>query len=140
MNFFDTNVLIAAKITTHPHHEASSRRLERLAANGNGCCAAHSLSETYNTLTNFSRYGMPASQALEIVEQIRAQFTLIEVNSKDMFATMRLAAEQGVTGPLIYDALLLGCARKVGARQIYTYNVKHFVRIAPDLASRVTTP
>ncbi len=46
----------------------------------------------------------------------------------------------GFVGPLIYDALLLACARKINARSIYTSNVKHFRRIAPDLASRIVEP
>jgi len=41
---------------------------------------------------------------------------------------------------MIYDALLLACARKCGADVIYTFNTDHFVRIAPDLAERIQAP
>jgi predicted nucleic acid-binding protein len=43
-------------------------------------------------------------------------------------------------GGIIYDALILACARKVQAERIYTWNVKHFQMVAPDLAGRIVTP
>ncbi len=41
---------------------------------------------------------------------------------------------------MIYDALILACARKVNATRIYTLDIKHSRRIAPDLAARIVEP
>jgi predicted nucleic acid-binding protein len=41
---------------------------------------------------------------------------------------------------MIFDALLLACARKSHAERIYTWNEKHFRMVAPDLADRITNP
>ena len=49
-------------------------------------------------------------------------------------------AALGVTGGGIYDALLGHCALKAKAEIIYTWNVKHFKRLGPEIAGRVTTP
>jgi AbrB family looped-hinge helix DNA binding protein len=43
-------------------------------------------------------------------------------------------------GTMIYDSLLLACARKISADVIYTFNIKHFIRAAPDLADPIQTP
>jgi predicted nucleic acid-binding protein len=43
-------------------------------------------------------------------------------------------------GERIYDALLLACARKSGADVIYTFNSRHFIRVAPDLTDRIQAP
>jgi hypothetical protein len=34
----------------------------------------------------------------------------------------------------------LACAREIQAERIYTWNVKHFQMVAPDLAGRIATP
>ncbi len=44
------------------------------------------------------------------------------------------------TGAIIYDALILACARKARAEVIYTWNVKHFRLVAPDLSDRIVEP
>jgi predicted nucleic acid-binding protein len=46
----------------------------------------------------------------------------------------------GPAGGIIYDALLLACARKCKADRIYTFNERHFTRIAPDVAVRIQAP
>jgi predicted nucleic acid-binding protein len=46
----------------------------------------------------------------------------------------------GLAGGIVFDALLLACARKVDAERIYTWNVRHFRMVAPDLAERIVTP
>jgi predicted nucleic acid-binding protein len=51
-----------------------------------------------------------------------------------------MLANDGITGGAVYDALQLACARKIAAERIYTFNVRHFERIAPALASRIVAP
>lgn len=41
---------------------------------------------------------------------------------------------------MIYDALILACARKVKADRIYTHNLKHFRQLAPDLTASIMAP
>jgi predicted nucleic acid-binding protein len=45
-----------------------------------------------------------------------------------------------LSGGIIYDALLIACARKIDAERIYTWNVRHFQMVAPDLAERIVEP
>jgi hypothetical protein len=59
---------------------------------------------------------------------------------KAFLDTSVLVAAAGVTGGGIYDAVLGHCALKAGAGTIYTWNVKHFNRLGPEIARRVATP
>jgi predicted nucleic acid-binding protein len=137
--FFDSNVLIAASVAEHEHHLASYGRLA-LFRNGGGVFAAHSLAETYNTLTKRSGYRMPPSDATRIVQFASITYTIVTLDSKETMAAIEDAAMRNLRGAILYDALLLACARKIDAKTIYTSNVKHFRLIAPDLADRIVEP
>ena len=65
---------------------------------------------------------------------------IVPLSEEDYFKTVRNAAELGVTGGRIYDALLLAAARNVEAKHVYTWNIRHFQHIAPDLERRIPTP
>jgi hypothetical protein len=68
------------------------------------------------------------------------RMTPIALDAEEYFAAIRQAADRGLTGGRIYDALLLACAAKCEARVIDTWNVKHFHAIAPDMAQLIQTP
>ncbi|HZY71919.1 MAG TPA: PIN domain-containing protein [Edaphobacter sp.] len=140
MNFFDTNILTAASITAHPDHQVCNERLGQIRKAG-AACAAHSLAEAYSTFTRMPMpYRVSPSDALRIVQHTSETCTLVSLTAVETLRTIREIAERGLGGGLIYDALLLACARKIGAKRIYTNNQKHFRRIAPDLASRIFEP
>jgi len=138
--FFDSNILIAASISGHIHHAASNARLALLQRSG-GACASHTLAEAYNTLTAHPKgYGVPPADAALILQQASQTYTLVSLTPKETLRAIEDAALQGLPGGIVYDALLIACARKIDASVIYTNNVKHFCRIAPNLASRIREP
>jgi predicted nucleic acid-binding protein len=137
--FFDSNVLIAATIKHHVHHAAASARLKPLLRGG-GALAAHSLAEIYNTLTKQGGYRLPPLDAAYIVQDASKTYRVITLTAMESIKAIEDAATHGLKGPIIYDALLLACARKVNAKVIYTSNTKHFCMVAPDLASRIREP
>ena len=138
--FLDTSVLIAAVRTADLRHGASSE-LVRRCLHDNSSCAAHTLAEIYASLT-----GMPPphrfrpEQAMVVVDGFRAKFRCVELTADEVLNTARGIAGLGLMGGIIYDALLLTCARKVNADRIYTWNVRHFQMVAPDLAGRIAEP
>jgi predicted nucleic acid-binding protein len=138
--FFDTSVLIAAFWGGHPDHEASVKRLGS-ADRKQSYCGIHTLAEVYAGMTALPvRPMIPPEQALLFVREIRERLTPIVLDENEYFATIEQAAERGFTSGRIYDALLLRCAAKAKARTIYTWNLKHFRDVAPELASRIRTP
>jgi predicted nucleic acid-binding protein len=140
ITFFDSNILIAALVARHDHHDVASSCLAAIPA-GFGACAAHSLPETYNTLTQSPRgYGVPALDALKLLRQVGMKYSLISLTSDETLHAIGAAAAQGLAGPIIYDALLIACARKVNAQVICTKNQRHLRMVAPDLATRIFEP
>jgi len=83
---------------------------------------------------------IPPEQGLLFVGEIRQRLALVSLDSEEYFATIRNAAQLGITGGRVYDALLLGCAAKSKAQTIYTWNLKHFQLLAPHLGDRIRTP
>jgi len=138
-DWFDTNVLVAASIPEHIHHEMSNSRLGRLARRA-GACSAHSLAELYTTLTRPTRYRLPPIDAARIIDHINKTFKVVSLTPAEYVRTIEAAAISGLAGPIVYDALLMATARKIDARTIYTHNIKHFRQVAPDLASRIKEP
>jgi predicted nucleic acid-binding protein len=83
---------------------------------------------------------IPPEQVLLFLQEIRERCTLIALDEAEYFETIRKTAEQGFVSGRIHDALLLRCAAKAKAASIYTWNVKHFQALAPELARRIRTP
>jgi predicted nucleic acid-binding protein len=138
--FFDTSVLVAAFWGGHRDHPASIKRL-RSASKTRSACAVHSLAEVYATMTALPVKPMiPAEQAMLFVQEVRDRLSLVSLDESEYFAAIHKIAEAGFTSGRVYDGLLLGCATKVKAKNIYTWNVKHFQSLAPEEASRIRTP
>lgn len=140
MIFVDTSVVVAASTLSDSRNDACIDRLAAAEARG-GACAAHSLAEIFAILT-----GRPVplklspTDAAQIVRHTSKRFTIITLTPTEYLATVQAVAELGHGGGMIYDALLLACARKCRATRIYTLNQKHFRLLAPDLASRIVEP
>ena len=138
--FFDSNVLVAASISGHPHHEASNARLA-LLQRGGGACATHTLAEAYNTLTAYPKgYGVSPAEAALILQEASSVYTLVALTAKESLRAILDAARRGLTGGIVYDALLIACARKIDAKVVYTNNVGRFRLIAPDLTGKIREP
>ncbi|MES2391815.1 MAG: PIN domain-containing protein [Acidobacteriota bacterium] len=140
MNFFDTSVIIAAAQTTSDRYAASSRLIDD-ASRRNAACSLHSLAEIYAVLSGMPRpYRLPQDAALQIVEQTREIMQIITLTEKEYATTIASLGNTGLIGGIVYDALLMQCARKANAKHIYSWNARHFKLVAPDLASIISTP
>lgn len=138
--FLDTSVLVATFYGDHEHHQPSFElfvRQQKRAASA----AAHSLAEVYSVLT-----GMPGKdrasgdEALLFLGNVRDRLTIVALDQDEYFRAVEAASAAGATGGGIYDAILAHCALKAKAEVIYTWNVKHFKRLGPNIAGRVETP
>ena len=138
--FLDTSVLIAASDGEDPRYE-SSFPLLAAATPKTTACGAHTLAETYSVLSRLpgAKQKRPEYASL-LVDQMIARMSVISLTVDEYATTIRNAAKSQQAGGRIFDALLLACARKSKADHIYTWNIKHFHAIAPDLAGRIITP
>jgi predicted nucleic acid-binding protein len=138
--FFDTSVLIGAFWRGHSNHLASLKVVSS-ANKRKSACAAHTLAEVYATMTALPvKDVIPPDQALLFVQEVRDRFTIVTLTEEEYYTTIEQASARGFTSGAVYDALLLRCATKVKAEAIYTWNLKHFRMISPDVADRVRTP
>jgi len=138
--FFDTSVLVGAFWRGHPNHEASLR-LVSAASKKRSACAAHTLAEVYATMTALPvKDVIPPDQALLFVQETRDRCAIVTLTEDEYLDAMERAAARGLTSGRIYDALLLRCAAKVRAEVVYTWNLKHFRTIRPDMTDRIRTP
>ena len=138
--FLDTSVLVAAFYGDHEHHDAS---FELLLSSGKkqACCGAHSLAEVFATLTRMpGKDRVSGDQAMLFLGSVRERLTIVTLNDEEYFQSIEAAAALSVVGGGIYDAVLAHCALKANARTIYTWNLKHFQRLGPAVASCVRTP
>ena len=140
MIFLDTSVIVAAANRADPRHRASLDRLNS-ATRKDASCALHSFAETFSVLTGAPRpLRVPVSAALALLEQTRSRLKTIALSEDEYFAVIEESARAGRIGGINFDTLLIACARKAKAETIYTWNVRHFRLIAPDLAGRILEP
>jgi predicted nucleic acid-binding protein len=138
--FLDTSVMVAAFWGDHRDHDASLRVFAQ-ATPATAACGIHSLAEVYATMTALPvRPLLAPEQVFLFVQQITERLTPIALEASEYLETIRKLSERQISSGQIYDALLLACARKSEAAVIYTWDVKHFRKIAPDLAERIQTP
>ncbi len=138
--FFDTSVLIAVFWGGHPGH-TESMEIFRQATRDDAFCGIHSLAEVYSNLTAMPlRPTTAPERALLAIEEVRRRCSVVELTEEEYVATIERTAQRGFKSGIIYDALLLRCARKVQADVIYTWDTKHFRFIEPELADRIRTP
>lgn len=140
MIFLDTTVWVAGFSEWHTHHETS--RLLLAGTHGeNLACAAYSLAEVYATLTRLPGEARAHPRAaIEILERMQQRSTVISLDAREYLEAIEGMSRRGIGGAMVYDALLLACARKAQAKRIYTWNLRHFRMIAPDIAERIAAP
>jgi predicted nucleic acid-binding protein len=141
--YFDTTIFVAASVEGHVHHNQALAVLE-LAKSGkmNNYVSGHGLSEAYSVLTRtpFRPTVYPA-EALKILdENILPYFQLVTITPQMYIETIRECADRGWIGGRIHDAIHLRCAKEADCGRIYTFNVRHFRQLAPDLAKRIVAP
>ena len=135
--FFDTSVLIPIFIEDHEHHERSLKAFVE-ADKKRDCCAAHSMAEVYSTMTRLpGRHRLSGEQVLLFLENIRERLTLIALTVDEYHATIKQAAEAGVIGGTIYNALIARCALKAKVDAVYTWNTRHFEQFGPEIVRRL---
>src|SRR5271169_2769501 len=138
--FFDTSVMVAAFWHGHAHHMPSLKRFAA-AQKKHSACGIHSLAEVFSVMTTLPVKPMiPPEQALLFVQEVRDRLTLVSLSAEEYFAAIQNSASRGFTGGRIYDSLLLACAAKCRAEAVYTWNLKHYQSLAPDLALRILAP
>lgn len=142
-SYFDTSVLVAAALENHPHHVPAAALLAKVRGGElAGWTSAHGLAELYAVLTRvpLSPPVYP-SEAWQIIEHdIHPYFEVASLSGKEYLKIIENCAAAGWIGGRVYDALHVAAARKADCDRIYTFNLRHFRELAPELGDRIRTP
>ncbi len=142
--FFDTTVLVASSVQSHPHHAQARPAVRRIAnREDKGFISAHSIAEVYATLTR-----LPVQPRIHPLEAQRIftvnllpHFEVVLIETADYLDALNNMASHGWSGAKIYDALLLCCAAKCAVDRIYTFNLGDFQQLAPvEMLAKICAP
>lgn len=140
---FDTSVLVAALVQPHPRHAAAVPWLRR-AKEGEFdiVVAAHTLAELYAVLTTLSVSPRisPAMAMRLIKENVESVAKVIALSSADYSAVLRGLGDLGLSGGIVYDALILRAALKAHADRLLTFNLSDFRRLTTDNEITIAAP
>ena len=128
MTYFDTSVLVGALLEAHPQHETCLQAVEQ---SRDRVTCAHTLAETFSTLTAF--YKVPNDVAAELTLGLKARVAVTPLTLADYETALAEARQRGVMGGGIYDALHATYARRLGAKNVVTRNPGNFKHVAPEL-------
>ena len=128
MAFLDSSVLVASLDAEDPAHAACSR----LVAAGGHQAYSHALAELFSGLTGgrLSRRLTPAVATGLINASVLPYVTVQTLSVKDMLTALQDCDKRGTRGGAVYDWLHLAAARKAGATEFFTLNLRDFQALA----------
>jgi len=139
---FDSSLVVPALVELHPEHERALPWLDKVAEGQiEGAMGTHTLAEVYSTLTV-----LPISprisprMASEMMRESLAKVQLVSLTASDYHHAVERMANLGLSGGVIYDALITCAAEKIQADGLVTFNVSHFRRVWPEGRDRILSP
>ncbi len=140
---FDTSVIIAALVESHPMHgrafpwlkQAKEKQFELVVA-------SHTLAELYAVLSTLPlKPRISSSVAWRLIkENIESTSRVISLTPAEYSSTIKSMSEMGLSGGTIYDALIAKVAQKAKVERLLTLNINHFRRVWQDEENKIITP
>lgn len=130
--FLDTSVLVEACLD----YGLKFTQADRLVNHPDSITSAHSMAETYATLSGNRRYNLRAPIAAKLVASLAEVLSVHALSADEYVKIISMAPAKGVQGGGIYDYLHAEVARRAGCSTIFTWNVGDFRHVAPDLTVR----
>lgn len=139
----DTSVLVAAIVESHPAHRRALVWLQR--ARGKELAlfvCAHTLAELYAVLTRLplSPRISPELARRLVRDNLEPFAKVVELRAKDYWEVLGQAAELGLGGGVVYDALAVQAAKKENVDLLLTLNESDFRRAWPEADRRISPP
>jgi len=129
---FDTSVLVAAIVEPHPMHTRALPWLQRAKAGEiDFLVASHTLAELYAVLTTLPLKPRisPLTAWRLVHDNVETSAKIISLSPSDYKDTIKHMSELGLTGGIIYDALIVKAAQKSGVERLLTFNADAFIRL-----------
>lgn len=139
----DTSVLVAALVEAHPRHEQAFPVLGQARdAEIEALIATHSVAETYAVLSSMpTSPRITPSAAWALIEHSVLPFVqTVELGAAVVRQVVERLSRRGLSGGVVYDALIAAAAKHGGAQCIFTLNPHDFRRVAETGSPEVREP
>lgn len=140
---FDTSIIIAALVESHPKHERAFPWLKQAKTKTfELVIASHTLAELYAVLSTLPIKPRisPAVAWRLIRENIEAVSKVISLTSSEYSAVIKRLSTSGLKGGVVYDALIVRVAQKAGVKRLLTFYSDDFKRVWPEGENVIVTP
>ena len=138
----DTSVLVSALHRAHPRHEDARAWLE--AAMHRGAVAfvtTHARAETWSVLSRIPGPNrLSPARVRDMVRRIEDIVTVVPLDTSDYRGAIDRCADRGFSSGVVFDALHLVAAERVGAELLLTFNLDDFVRLRDRVTPRIVSP
>ncbi len=139
----DTSVLVAAMVEKHPAHSTAYPWLKRIKdGDDTGVVAAHSIAELYAVLSALPVQPRISPEiAWQLIEHnVLRICEILSASTEDYITTVNRLVQLGLTGGVVYDALILQAGWNANVDLVLTLNPKDFRRVCPELAGKIVSP
>lgn len=139
---FDSSVLIAAFVESHPKHKSAvSYLIKAKNKEFELIVSSHSILEIYSVLTSapFKPKITPAIAKQLIENNIKDLAKIVFLTDVDYLKILVKISTSNLTGGIVYDAIIVECAMNSNVDEILTLNPKDFMRLTQNTSIKVTT-
>lgn len=139
---FDTSVLVAALIVSHPQHPLCFPHLKAAESwQVEGFISTHTLAETYSVMTRLPvQPRIVPAQAQSLITDISQYLSSVPLLSDNYLAAIAQMVALNLPGGGIFDALIAQAALKANVDILLTLNPNHFTRLGAAIANLVQVP
>ncbi|MCD6570473.1 MAG: PIN domain-containing protein [Deltaproteobacteria bacterium] len=140
---FDTSIIVAALIESHPMHERAFPWFKQAKTKEfDLVVASHTLAELYAVLSALPiKPRISPAVAWRLVhENIETMADIVSLSPAEYSSTIKHMSELGLSGGIIYDALIAKVAQKSRVERLFTLNIEHFRLVWPGGGKILNTP
>jgi predicted nucleic acid-binding protein len=136
----DTNIVIAALMSWHEHHERAAAAVEKAMTSRLGAVIPlHVFVEAYAVLTRLPPpYRLAPRDALVLLRENFESTRVAPLPVSELWALLDHLAEANLGGGVTYDAAILASAESAGATVLMTMNARDYERLSPRI--RIESP
>jgi predicted nucleic acid-binding protein len=135
----DTNVIIAALMSWHVFHGRARAALDKALLQRRLLLPLPVLVESYSVLTRLpSPYRLSTTVARQLLHDTLGDVRIATLSSRKAWQFLGDCEASGTAGGRTSDALIATIAIEAGAKEILTFNPRHFELFSDRL--RITVP
>ncbi|HWY69269.1 MAG TPA: PIN domain-containing protein [Terriglobales bacterium] len=141
--YVDTNIVVASIVDTHIHYQQCKPLMDDIGRGKyQGFISGHGLTEIYSVMTRtpFVPRFRPIDVWQILVDDILPALQFVALSNSDYRNIVQDCASMGFVSGRVHDLAHLRAAEKAGCQRIYTFDVRGFQVLAPNLSSRIVMP